>query len=374
VRYAPLVLLVFSAACAARDTEVDLTAQAEDGLDGVIKLRVHYPARGHTVSLRGSAGPLDWSRGVPMTRVGEDTFELTFPKSLQVVECKVLLDDAIWSRGPNLVLRRGKAVDVYPYFHDAHGKVSRHIARFHSNVLADEREIWVYLPPSYAENTLARHPVVYMHDGEKLFDPQPKLGARGWRVDATLDAGAENGTIREAIVVGVGTSDDRRDYEYTPTSVPAEHPSGGGDAYLRMIVTELKPRIDRDLRTMPGRETTALVGSSYGGLLSAYAGVKEARTFGLVGALSPSTWWDDEMLVATVRGAGRLRPLRVYLDNGGLEDGKAETDRLAAAYRAQGYADGRTLAYVVREGAHDEASWATRLPAALGFLLGPRSP
>jgi pullulanase len=115
------------------------------------------------------------------------------------------------------------------------------------------------------------------------------------------------------------------------------------------------------------------MGSSLGGLISAYAGVKRAALFGRIGAMSPSTWWDELFLLGSVRGSGAVRPLRVYLDSGDSGpsmDDKDNTQALAQVYRDLGYRDGVDLLHVIQRGAsHSEYYWAQRLPIALQFLL-----
>jgi predicted alpha/beta superfamily hydrolase len=218
-----------------------------------------------------------------------------------------------------------------------------------------------------------------MHEGQNLFDGSMAFGGVEWEVDETLDAAAESGAVREAIVVGVGNTSDRL-YEYTPTYDASEGFGGDADKYLALLVGELKPRIDQDFRTFPARESTAVIGSSLGGLVSAYAGVREPDVFGLVGAMSPSTWWDSGYIVGEVAKtpAAPGRPLRVYVDSGNAgnsQDDMANTALLAGAYADLGYSEGSTLHYVVQDGAtHSEAYWAQRLPGALAFLLGPRDP
>ncbi|MFO0680064.1 MAG: alpha/beta hydrolase-fold protein [Polyangiaceae bacterium] len=200
------------------------------------------------------------------------------------------------------------------------------------------------------------------------------FGGNEWRVDETLDTGAEDGTIREVIVVAIDNTSDRME-EYTPSRDPDEGFGGKGDAYLSLVATELKPRIDRDLRTMSGRSDTAILGSSLGGLISVRAGTTRAATFGRIGAMSPSTWWNGAAIVPEVLAMGAVRPDVVYVDSGdggsGRGDDVANTARLAAAFRALGYVDGKDLLYVMQPGGqHDEASWASRLPKALAFLVG----
>jgi predicted alpha/beta superfamily hydrolase len=141
-----------------------------------------------------------------------------------------------------------------------------------------------------------------------------------------------------------------------------------------MLAEELKPEIDATLRTQPDARHTSIVGSSLGGLTAAYGGIARADVFGLVGALSPSSFWDMQVMLsklATVPNRTH-RAARVYLDSGDINDSMTETATLAQAYRNVGYVDGVTFKYLVQAGAtHSETYWAQRLPGALAFLLSP---
>ena len=366
----------------ARATGPDAAPPGSDASPRRTVVRVHYPsgigpAGTRKVTLRGSTAPWSWTTGVELRAEADDTWVLETEALTVEAEWKPLLDDATWSRGPNYRVRPGATVDVWPHFVRTQGRYERYLSAFTSAALGNTRGVWVYWPPTALENPKARFPVVYMHDGQNLFDAKTAFGGNEWKVDETMDAAAEDGSIREAIVVGPENTANRL-AEYTPTADPAYAPSGAGDAYLKMLVEELKPRIDAELPTMPGRQDTAIVGSSLGGLISVYAGCKQATTWGLVGALSPSTWWDSKAILSTVLGTkgAAARPLRVYVDSGDAgasSDGVADTARLADAYRALGYAEGVDLRYVVQKGAtHSEVYWAQRLPGALAFLLGPR--
>jgi predicted alpha/beta superfamily hydrolase len=354
---------------------------AGGGVQAITTVRVHYPAGAHGVSLRGSRAPLEWEHGVPMVRGADDTFTLELRGLAKPLECKPLLDDQAWSLGPNYVVAPGSAVDLWPRFSRAAGEV-RTIEGFASAILGNSRAIRVYVPPTYLENGAFRPPVVYMHDGQNLFDPETSYAGVTWRVAETMDAAALDGSIAEALVVGVDNTDDRED-EYTPWADPTWKTGGKGELYVRMLVEELRPRIEAEFRVRTGPESTAILGSSLGGVISAWAGVARADVFGLVGAMSPTTWWDDRALVKAVATipSRPARALRVYVDSGdaGTLDGEppdddvVDTAALAEAYRKAGYAEGSTLKYVVDHGGtHDEAHWAARLPGALAFLLGPR--
>lgn len=343
----------------------------------VAKVRVHYPAGGKAMAIRGARAPLSWTTSLPLRAAGDDTWELSLPALSEPLEWKPMLDDA-WSRGPNYRVQPGETVDVYPRFTRGAGAVTLEWPSFTSTVLPSTRGIWVYLPPTYLENTRARFPVLYMHDGKNLFDAALAFGGSEWRVDETLDSGAESGDIQEVIVVGVESTADRIG-EMTPSASAEYAGSGKGSKYLAMIRGEIKPMVDQKLRTLPGRDHTFLMGSSLGGLISAYAGVTEAQTFGAVGCMSPSTWWDDRMILGELTKSKPApgRPFRVYVDSGDAGqsmDGMADTVLLADAYRALGYTDGKDFRYVLEPGGvHNETAWARRLPAALSFLVGKRA-
>lgn len=342
-------------------------------------VRVHYASTiGGTapLTLRGSAASLSWDKGAALASPAAELYEWTTDDVSVDLEVKPLLGD-LWSRGPNYHVKAGTTVDVYPHFTVTHGTVEKHWPAFVSTKLPSTRGVWVYLPPTYVENRASRFGVTYMHDGANLFDAALAFGGNEWRVDETLDAAAESGDVRETIVVGIESTAARID-ELTPTADPAYGGGGKADQYLAMLLEELKPKVDQDFRTLPGRTDTAIMGSSLGGLVSAYAGVTHADAFGLVGAMSPSTWWDDTVILADVdtTTTRAYRPLRVYVDSGDAgtsNDDVVNTTELAARYRRAGYVDGKDLQHVVQPGAqHNETYWAARLPRALQFLLGPR--
>jgi pullulanase len=296
------------------------------------------------------------------------------------MEWKPLLDDT-WARGPNYHVSPGQTTDIYPHFIQTTGTYSRAF-ELTSKLLNNTRGIWIYLPPSYVENTLVNLPVVYMHDGQNLFDPAASFAGQTWQVQQTIDAAAEKGDIAEAVVVGIENTSDRMN-EYTPWADPAWNTGGKGDLYLQSVVEELMPVINAKYRVLTGPSHTAMMGSSLGGIISSYAGVKYPGVFGMLGIFSPTTWWDNLGIVSAVEGtkAAGTMPLRVYVDSGdsGTLDGEPpnddvlDTKKLAQAYRDVGYVDNQTLLYVVQAGGtHDEAHWAQRLPGALQLLLGAR--
>jgi predicted alpha/beta superfamily hydrolase len=344
----------------------------------VTSVRVHYastPAKPGVLTIRGSASPLSWDKSASTVTTQPGLYTWSSPDVKTDLEVKPLLGET-WSRGPNYRVKPGQTVDVYPHFVESHGTVTKKYPAFVSTKLPSTRGVWVYLPPTYVENTEARFGVLYMHDAQNLFDAQTAFGGSEWKVDETMDAGAEDGSIRETIVVAVENTPARMD-ELTPTADPT-YGGGKADQYLAMITDEIKPMVDKDLRTLPSRDETAVMGASLGGLVSAYAGVRRADVFGLVAAMSPSTWWDGTMILGEVAStpAHPAKPIRVYVDSGDSgpsNDDVTNTTELAARYRKVGYTDQKDLLHVVKAGAqHSEIYWAARLPAALHFLLGAR--
>lgn len=347
-------------------TRANLDAQATT-------IRVHSPAQ--ALWLRGDQGGLSWDHGVPMTPAGQHLFVFTLQTPLRT-QFKPLLGDSTWSRGPNFAVDPGQTVEVWPRFQGDSGRVER-IDDWWSPSLQNHRPLWIYRPPSYDEQPDERFPVIYMHDGQNLFDPAYSFLGVTWQVQAALDQGAADGSVRESIVVGIGNTPDRI-REYTPTD--GGYGGGGASAYLDFVVSELKPQIDQHLRTSLDRLDTAMVGSSLGGLVSACAGIWHPDVFGLVGELSPSTWWDNTVVLGMVRGTAQspVKPARVYVDSGdaGSPDGSpgddwVNTQALAQAYRDVGWID---VGYLLSPGdTHTESAWARRLPGALRFLMGPRA-
>jgi len=233
--------------------------------------------------------------------------------------------------------------------------------------LGNTRDLYVYLPPGHASGA-GRFPVVYMHDGQNLFDDETSFAGE-WQVDETMELLADEGT--EAIVVGVSNADEARADEYSVAG-------GRGREYLRFLAETVKPLVDRDFRTLPGRETTGLLGSSLGGLISLYGVFVEPGVFGFTGALSPALWYARRAVFRIVDRAP-FADARIYLDVGENElPGEraktrryvADVRRMVALLEAKGYGPDRLRHVFDPEGTHHERDWARRLPDALRFLLG----
>lgn len=255
----------------------------------------------------------------------------------------------------------------------------------HSPQLDNTRHLLVWLPPSYNEEPTRRYPVLYMHDGDNLFD-EAQTHSGEWRVDETLTQLASDGL--EAIAVGIPNMGSERFSEYSPYPHFERGPAKG-DAYLRFIIDTVKPRIDADFRTLPTPANTAIAGSSMGGLISLYGFLKYPDIFGLCGAFSPVFWYGGNALAAYV-SSQPINPGKVYVDVGGRE-GEVYTALANAGLLTEAGADaayvagvhdlyvqlqhkayGERVQYVeAPQAAHNEAAWSARFPAALRYLLSP---
>jgi len=230
------------------------------------------------------------------------------------------------------------------------------------------RELFVYLPPSYAA-TDRSYPVLYMQDGQNLFDPALSY-AGSWCVDLALNRAAQRGL--EAIAVGVPNAGEERIAEYNPFPGPGS-PDAQGESYLGYLVGSVKQLVDRSFRTLPGRESTGIVGSSMGGLISLFAFFRRPEIFGIVGALSPSLWFADRAIFDVAKTAP-FRAGKVYLDVGRREGPPtvADTRTLRDLLEAKGYQRDRDLRYVEdKSGTHQESAWRRRFRSAVAFLLSP---
>jgi predicted alpha/beta superfamily hydrolase len=231
-----------------------------------------------------------------------------------------------------------------------------------------DRDLTVYLPPSYGRGE-RHYPVLYMQDGQNLFDPRESF-AGSWRVDIAMDHAAARGF--EGIAVGIRHAGEERLVEYSPFDDPAAGP-GRGREYVRYLAETIKPLVDARYRTIPGRGTTCVAGSSMGGLISLFAFFARPDIFGAAAAMSPSLWYAGRAIFDAVKAAP-MQPGRIYLDVGRREGEEtlANARRLRDLLLSKGYRKGDQLRYVEdRAGGHEEAAWGQRLRAVLPFLLAP---
>lgn len=211
--------------------------------------------------------------------------------------------------------------------------------------------------------------MIYLQDGQNLFDPEESF-AGSWRVDIAMDQAAAKGF--EGIAVGIPNAGEDRLVEYSPFDDPEGGPGRGSD-YVTYMAETIKPLVDARYRTIPGRGTTGVAGSSMGGLISLFAFFARPDIFGAAAAMSPALWYADRAIFGLVEAAP-FQGGRIYLDVGHLEGEETLRDahRLRDLLLAKGYRKGEQVRYVEdHAGGHEEAAWGHRIRAALPFLLAP---
>ena len=254
------------------------------------------------------------------------------------------------------------------------------------------RNVDVWLPPSYRRDEEGRFPVVYMQDGQNLFDPETSSIGVAWEVDRAMERLIDEGRVREAILVGIWKTEIRYQ-EYMPRR-PLESPDGRrikaelesqygsavlSDRYLTFLVEELKPFVDREYRTLSGRGDTVIAGSSMGALISLYAVCEYPETFGGAGCLSTHWPVGEGIVIEYLRES--LPPPgahRFYFDLGTRtldESYEPYQERADGVMKTAGYVEGRDWISRTFHGAeHSERAWRERVHIPLEFLLGGTRP
>ena len=265
------------------------------------------------------------------------------------------------------------------------GRIEKHPA-FASKFVA-AREIDVWLPPGYDADQAARYPVIYMHDGQNIFEAGTAFGGSSWEVGHAVERLISAGKIRGAIIVGVWNIGKGRFEEYLPqkavSGADVTHYAGKAkvsaanlrsDAYLKFLVEEVKPFVDRGYRTESGAANTFIMGSSMGGLISAYALAEYPLVFGGAGCVS--THWpaaDGSVIDYLAQHLPKPGAHKFYFDHGTTTlDAQYEPHqkRMDAVLRAAGYTEGKDWITKKFTGAdHTEKSWRERVEVPLRFLL-----
>lgn len=228
------------------------------------------------------------------------------------------------------------------------------------------RRIWIYLPPDY-ESSGINYKVLYMHDGQNVFDLSTSFAGE-WEVDETLNDLFEDGD-EGCIVVAIDNGGVDRLEEYSPWEIPAYDVEGRGELYMQFIVETLKPYVDENYRTLPDREKTGLMGSSMGGLITMYGGMAYPDIFGKLGVFSPSYWVNDSCFIQ-VSEFESDNPMRIYSIAGALE-GSSMTDNLnlmELTLETAGLEADEHIAVIHADGQHSEWYWAREFEAAYQWL------
>ncbi|GAB4168521.1 MAG: alpha/beta hydrolase-fold protein [Calditrichia bacterium] len=243
------------------------------------------------------------------------------------------------------------------------------IVRYHKDLTwpgLKPRDIIVWLPPSYEKDSEKRYPILYMHDGQNIIDPNTSFLGIDWQVDEVSDSLIKAGKMEEIIIVGVYNTADRRD-EYSLSNL--------GEKYMEFLVRKVKPMVDSLYRTMPDKEHTAVMGSSMGGLISFLLAWKYPNVFHYAGCLSPAFIYNNGKSIHMVNEHKEQIPdIKLYIDNGteGLESQlQPGCDYMLPLLREKSFKDGENLMWYLDRGAeHNEAAWAKRVWRPLLFFFG----
>ncbi|MBI5762870.1 MAG: phosphonate ABC transporter ATP-binding protein [Planctomycetes bacterium] len=266
--------------------------------------------------------------------------------------------------------------------------ITGHVESFQYAPFLNGRRCWVYLPQEYSQTT-DRYPVLYMHDGQNLFDQFTSFAGE-WKIDETCELLIANREIEPIIVVGIENSAARcTEYTPWPSSPPIGGCAGGGaNTYLQAIRDVLIPEVNQRYRTRTGPANTYMSGSSLGGLITAYAGYAYDEVWGRIGAVSPSYWWANDSMVNFASAQSRPPFLgRFYQDMGtqesgftdqngnGIDDYIDDLRSLRDVALAQGFVTNVDFLSVEGPGhTHNEFYWALRAPDMLRFLIDPCPP
>ena len=248
----------------------------------------------------------------------------------------------------------------------------RKFEKYRSRFLPRTRDLIVYLPPGYEENASSHYPVLYLQDGQNLFDGSTSfIPGMDWHVKDTADQLIGQGAIRPLIIVGIYNTGKWRLGEYTPSR---DKKMGGGkaDRYGQMLLEEIKPFVESQYRTLSGPAHTGLGGSSLGGLLAIYLGLRFPQVFGKLAVLSPSVWWNRGWILNFASRVALPGRPRIWLDVGTKEGGRSAENvrRLCNVLVEKGWHEGGDLRFEVISGAeHNEAAWAQRVGPFLQFLF-----
>jgi len=244
--------------------------------------------------------------------------------------------------------------------------------QFASNLTEEKHDFVVYVPPAYMMEPDRLYPVLFMQDGQNLFDPETSfIKGNYWRLGETADELINGGDIEPLVIVGIYNTGEHRIDEYTPVE---DRRLGGGhaDAYGQMLVEELRPFVAHKYRVLISGANCGMGGSSLGGLVSMYLGLRYSEVFGKLVIMSPSVWWRGRAILKTVEHLRRNTGQRIWLDVGTNESQRALPDvhLLKSALEHKGWRVEKNLGYMEAEGGeHSEWAWAQRVAPMLKFLF-----
>lgn len=298
----------------------------------------------------------------------------------------VFNDIATWADQTEIPMRRAKHVKPASASGAASDPDSTRVGeiRQHPTILNEKtgeiREAHVYLPPDYEKDAKRRYPVLYLQDGQNVFDAETAFGGAEWEADETLERMIRSGELPPMIVVAIYNSPERR-AEYSPFADEEMKTGDGAKKYLSFVVETIKPVIDKTYRTIPDRANTAIGGASLGGTVSLYAAFEFPKVFGTALVLSPAVHCGEEPFLDYLAKAPMPEGAKIWMDMG-TEEGKNAEDRAATMAKFRKFAEtlgaraaSAKLDLHVEEipgAAHHETSWRARFGRILQWAYGKK--
>lgn len=234
---------------------------------------------------------------------------------------------------------------------------------FYIPTLDRSRRIWLYLPKGY-DKSKKKFPVLYMHDGQNLFDEATSYSGE-WRIDEILDS-----VPLACIVIGIDNGESKRMNEYNPNDTE-QFGKGEGRQYLEFIVKTLKPYIDKNYRTLRSRKNTLMAGSSMGGLITFYAGLFYPKVFGKLGILSPAFWISPKISdeIKKQVKAKTHSGQKYFFYGGGAENQTMVSDMVSVYDLMNAYSKAKMKIIVWPDGRHNEVTWSNVFPEFYNWII-----
>lgn len=324
------------------------------------------------------AGEMNGWKQQAMNKLSETTYTITIDNALMTHKYKYCsgpdwIYEELNSAGGVIANRAYTANDQVVRWRAVYDPTNTSYAylpeNFSFSPLSGTRRIWVYLPPDYNSNPTKKYPVLYMHDGQNVFE---NGGFGSWKVqDALNQLHAQGKPV--GIVVAINNSSDRM-AEYAPFANARYAPNPKGDQYIDAIIQNIIPYINANYRTLTDRENTGIAGSSLGGLISFYAGLKMESTFGRVGVVSPAFWYNRADLLHYVQNCSLnfISNTKMYFICGDSEGSADVVNDMQNFYQNtlnKGFTPQNIKYEVVPGGSHSESSWATQIGRVYEFLF-----
>jgi len=353
-----------------------------------LQIRIRYNGnipQSTKMYLRGSALGLNWTQGILLTPNATEKYSWTTSlaySSSEIgtnVSMKVLLNDVTWQIGANSIVclpSQNAAVDLYPWFFSTAGDYKL-AGNVYSPELNNVREIIVYTPPSYYENSLKpMRNILVMHDGQNLFNASTSFAGVAWECQLTVNTLVVEGLMEEIMIIGVYNTPNRNN-EYTYSYDPTEGFGGLGDHYMNFLIETMLPYARSHYpRIEIIRKRLGILGSSLGGLISCWGIWTRSSVFGKAGCMSSSFWWNTEDFdYIVMRNYPRPYDVQIYVDSGDAgtdHDDVVQTRQVYNHALKLGFALNQTLFYYLDKGGqHSESYWGKRFHVPMTDLYPP---